>query len=292
MIPLQALKAIDILLRDVTKNKHILFGGIPFVLGGDFRQTPPVVHKGNKIKIIESSIKHFVKIHFKKLSLTQNMRADPNAKEFAEWLLKIGNGKESKHRQFGDDIIKLPDQIITKQKDEFINQLFGNVQNINDLKDICCLSTTNKIVNEMNIEIQDKILPGPVFKKVSIDEIVVQDPTEDPNQYPIEYLNSITPSGMPPHELQINQNSIVMLLRNLNLKAGLCNGTRLMVKKINEHSLVCEIISGNKNHIGSIVLIPKIELTSQGDDLPFVLKRFQFPLRLAFCMTINKVNSF
>jgi len=41
----------------------------------------------SKIKIIESSIKHFVKIHFKKLSLTQNMRADPNAKEFAEWVM-------------------------------------------------------------------------------------------------------------------------------------------------------------------------------------------------------------
>jgi hypothetical protein len=129
----------------------------------------------------------------KQIEKEEEAKSIPNAKEFAEWLLKIGNGKELKHRQFGDDIIKLPDQIITKQKDEFINQLFGNVQNINDLKDICCLSTTNKIAHEMNIEIQDKILPGEVFKKVSIDEIVMQDPTEDPNEYPIEYLNSITP---------------------------------------------------------------------------------------------------
>ena len=29
-------------------------------------------------------------------------------------------------------------------------------------------------------------------------------------------------------------------------------------------------------------------MTSKGNDLPFILKRRQFPIRLAFCMTMNK----
>ena len=35
-------------------------------------------------------------------------------------------------------------------------------------------------------------------------------------------------------------------------------------------------------------LIPRMTLTSGPDDFPFTLQRRQFPLRLAFAMTINK----
>jgi len=117
--PLYALKAVDYLLKDIMQN-NLLFGGKTFVMGGDFKQTPPVVHKGSKIKIVEASIKQFVKQYFKILKLKTNMRADPNAIEFADWLLKIGNGKEPTYKQFGDDTIKLPEKIISKTKEDLI----------------------------------------------------------------------------------------------------------------------------------------------------------------------------
>jgi hypothetical protein len=41
-------------------------------------------------------------------------------------------------------------------------------------------------------------------------------------------------------------------------------------------------------HIGSRVFIPWITLTPSDTNLPFVLKRRQFPIRVAFSMTINK----
>ena len=43
-----------------------------------------------------------------------------------------------------------------------------------------------------------------------------------------------------------------------------------------------------ENHIGNRVLVPRIDLRTKGNDLPFTLLRRQFPIRLAFCMTINK----
>lgn len=61
----------------------------------------------------------------------------------------------------------------------------------------------------------------------------------------MEFLNSITPSGMAPHVLKIKVGSIVMLLRNINMKQGLCNGTRLIIKQIYDNYLDVEIISGN-----------------------------------------------
>ena len=52
--------------------------------------------------------------------------------------------------------------------------------------------------------------------------------------YLLELLNEFEVTALPPHELQINvllkPNSIVILMRNLNLTKGICNGTRLMIK--------------------------------------------------------------
>lgn len=43
----------------------------------------------------------------------------------------------------------------------------------------------------------------------------------------IEFLNSSTPSGMPPHKLNLKIGAIIMLWRNINGKLGLCNRTGL-----------------------------------------------------------------
>ncbi|CAK5084802.1 unnamed protein product [Meloidogyne enterolobii] len=81
---------------------------------------------------------------------------------------------------------------------------------------------------------------------------------------------------------------MIMLVRNLNVKEGLCNGTRLQVANIGKYVLNCIIKSGDK--IGETTLIPRITLI-EDKKFPFVLKRHQFPIRLAFAFTINKSQS-
>ncbi|KAK9834745.1 hypothetical protein WJX74_009084 [Apatococcus lobatus] len=49
--------------------------------------------------------------------------------------------------------------------------------------------------------------------------------------YPMEFLNSLTPSGCPPHQLRLNDGLPNMLLRNLNNARGLANGTRLICRR-------------------------------------------------------------
>lgn len=49
-------------------------------------------------------------------------------------------------------------------------------------------------------------------------------------ELPTETFNSITPSGLPPHRLLLKPGCIVILLRNLDVPKGLCNGTRLKVR--------------------------------------------------------------
>lgn len=69
---------------------------------------------------------------------------------------------------------------------------------------------------------------------------------------------------------------------------GLCNGTRLICKSFQRHVIEAEIATGNK--IGKRVFIPRITLIPSDTGLPFDLKRRQFPIRLAFAMTINKAQ--
>jgi ATP-dependent DNA helicase PIF1 len=79
-----------------------------------------------------------------------------------------------------------------------------------------------------------------------------------------------------------------VVLRNLTLKDGLCNGTRLICKSFKPHVIEAEIITGSKK--GNTVFIPRIPLTPSEVDLPFDMRRLQFPVRLAYSMTINKAQ--
>src|SRR5258705_7988940 len=105
--------------------------------------------------------------------------------------------------------------------------------------------------------------------------------------YPIEFLNSLNPSGTAPHKLNLHIGSLIIFLRNLNTKRGLCNGTRLVVSDLKANLLIAKVLTGSAE--GKVVFIPRIDLTTDSD-LPFTLNiyRRQFPVKLAFAMTINK----
>ena len=202
--------------------------------------------------------------------------------EFPKWLLAIGNNEI-------DEFVPSEDMIST----DLVEDMYNENMTPEEMSKVAILASRNDEVNELNGRILSK-LPGEATVCCSIDsaQALGTDLTETSNEqvqlsFPPEYLNSLTPSGLPPHKLHLKKGAIVMLLRNLCISDGLCNGTRLIVRLIGQKILCCEILTGEK--AGNIVCIPRIVLDTCGDpDMPFTLKRLQFPVRLAFAMTINK----
>lgn len=137
-----------------------------------------------------------------------------------------------------------------------------------------------------------KEFPGEMIESIGQDAVTScdTDPISGEDimlRFQPEYLNKLNPTSLPKFKIKLKIGAVVMLIRNICIADGLCNGTRLIVRKVTNKLLYCTILTGDK--IGEAVTIPKITLnTKDNRDLPFILHRTQFPVRLAFAMTINK----
>ena len=149
------------------------------------------------------------------------------------------------------------------------------------------LATTNAYVDDINKLCLDT-LPGHEIILSSADSTVNQD---DAIHYPVEYINSLQTSGIPAHQLILKKGAVVMLLRNLNITGGLCNGTRLIIQDIINDRLIKATVANGEGK-GRTVLIPKIQ-TQPADSnyFGFEWQRPQFPVRVAFAMTICSGSS-
>nr|XP_051196713.1 uncharacterized protein LOC127310053 [Lolium perenne] len=288
----QAVEALDNSMRDIMSRPDLPFGGKMVVFGGDFRQVLPVVRKGSRAQIIGSLLRRsYLWDCMRHLKLVRNMRAHSDP-WFAEYLLRIGDGKEEAN---GDGDIRLPDKICvpcTGKKDTDLDTLIDNVfpslgANMSDPNYItsrAILSTRNDCVDRINLKMVNRF-QGDEMVYRSFD-CAVDDPH---NYYPPDFLNTLTPNGLPPHLLKLKINCPVILLRNIDPANGLCNGTRLVVRGFQRNVIDAEIVLGQ--HAGKRVFLPRIPLCPSDDEMfPFQFKRKQFPIKLSFAMTVNKAQ--
>ena len=108
--------------------------------------------------------------------------------------------------------------------------------------------------------------------------------------YPTDFINSLTPPGMLPNVMTLKVGALIMLLMNLHAgpSNGLQNDTCLIILKLENRLLEVKIANGV--HKGQCVLLPKITSVPSDSELPFSLKRHQFPIRPCFAMSTNKAQ--
>ncbi|CAN1750786.1 ATP-dependent DNA helicase PIF1 [Linum perenne] len=227
------------------------FGGKTVILGGDFRQTLPIVPNGGREDNLNASLtRSYLWNHCTLLELRTNMRVNSSSinmvsiyegLNFPEWVLAVGDGKICPIAHINHstmDWISIPEQfLIPKSINPIIDlvtrvypDLARNHQSVAYIRTRAIVTPTNQVVSSINDYVLTQI-PG--------DERI--------------YLSSDT----------LTTHAIVMLLRNLNPSAGLCNGTRILLTHLGEHTLRGLIIGGS-------------------------FERRQYPVRLCYAMTINK----
>lgn len=297
MVSHSIINLIDKYLRDATGNQHIIFGGKTIVFVGDWRQILPVVKLGsnaNQVRSIFKNWRHWSEI--RQLRLDENMRTGQNQIQFSSWLKDLGEGKNlhgCTHNRLTNKAVAIPQQCLVANESELIKKVFGvgniDVNNVDSFKNKAILCPKNVDALRINELILNKI-PGETTTYISSDELVSEDHDDDENliNYPIEFLNSLTPFGLPPHKLNLKVGSVIMLLRNLFVASGLCNGQRLIVRELKDNLIRASILVGQ--YAGSDVWIPRINMDSDRKDLPFKMSRRQFPVRLFFSMTVNKAQ--
>jgi ATP-dependent exoDNAse (exonuclease V) alpha subunit len=106
----------------------------------------------------------------------------------------------------------------------------------------------------------------------------------------VVFLHSLNASGLPIADLHLKVGCPVIILHNIDSKRGLCNGTRTTIVQMSNRLLEIRLITGD--HAGETALIPRITLSPSLTGLDFAIKlnRRQFPIQLAFAMTINKAQ--
>ncbi|UYV69316.1 hypothetical protein LAZ67_6003233 [Cordylochernes scorpioides] len=139
------------------------------------------------------------------------------------------------------------------------------------------LAPRNCVVDAINAQLLKEI-PGQSILYTSVDSTI---DAEDC------FLNSLEPSGMPPHHLELRVGVPIILLRDIDAPC-LCNGTRLCVKRLWPHVAEATILTGCFQN--EEVFIPRIPLIHDNKHSPLHFKRLQFPIRVSFAMSIYKAQ--
>ncbi|XP_066373981.1 uncharacterized protein [Miscanthus floridulus] len=200
------------------------FGGITVVLGGDFRQTLPVLPNAKKNEILSTSItrSHLWQL-CKIMRLTENMRlrspslSEPQRQklqEFAKWLLQVGEGtvpSSSPIDQTDASWITIPEYLLLPLEFRNLEGLISFVYDTSDSSEpaayLCeraILAPTNEIAAEINSHMIAKLTTEEMsyYSSDTIDDDTNNRATLEA-LYPTEFLNTLRLSGLPDHHLRL-----------------------------------------------------------------------------------------
>ncbi|XP_073045902.1 uncharacterized protein [Primulina eburnea] len=233
-------EALDKSMKDIMRfvnpsSLHLPFGGKTVVFGGDFRQILHVIPKDSRQDIVHATInssylwRHYI----------------PD-----ELLIKDGNDSiaaivESTYPSLDNNINNnayFQQRVILAPTLDVVQSIYEYMISLNHSEGKLYLSSNTTFQSDRNVDLLNDV-------------------------HTPEFLNGIRCSGVPNHELNLKVGTPVMLLRNIDHSLGLCNDTRLIVTRLENHVLEGQIITGSNG--GHKVLIPRISLMSSDPRLPF-----------------------
>ncbi|XP_018368655.1 PREDICTED: uncharacterized protein LOC108764776 [Trachymyrmex cornetzi] len=240
MAPRYVLEIMDRTLRDIMQN-NLYFDGKIVLVGGDFRQLLPIKERATRSEIINLSIKFSTLWpQFKIFSLTENVRTLPEEREFAQFLLDLGNGTLNDYSdnvqiperciaKIDSDMIKdiwymvndysdnvrIPERCIAKIDSDIIKDTYGDIithKRYNIIANHVILSARNADVDEINEKVVKLLDETTERIYTNVDILEINDNEDICEAITTEYLNSLNPTSLPPHELRLRKYTVIMLI--------------------------------------------------------------------------------
>ncbi|GFY45928.1 ATP-dependent DNA helicase [Trichonephila inaurata madagascariensis] len=146
----------------------------------------------------------------------------------------IGDGKVPEDTSTG--LIIMPCGQIVNSPDELLSKVYPNIQQ--NFKEQDWLS--HRAIPASRNDVVQKQLPRQEYAYKSIDCILNDD---EAVLYPIEFFNSIQTPDLQAHNLILKVGAPIMLIRNIDAPR-LCNGTRLIGKKLMQHVIQATVLTG------------------------------------------------
>nr|XP_043626130.1 uncharacterized protein LOC122597620 [Erigeron canadensis] len=237
MIHKHCFEALDRTMRDILRStqpnsEDKVFGGKVVVFGGDFRQILPVIPKGIRSMIVNASLNSsHIWHHCKVLKLTVNMRLKVGTQqdlqeiqEFAEWILKVGDGVLGDEND-GEAEIQIPKDLLVAESNDPLSKLinFTYPDMLNSLQDPmffqqrAILAPTHDVVGTINEKLLE-MMPGEEMTYLSSDNLCESEDTNatDAALFSSEVINGLRLARLSNHKLVLKVGVPVMLLRNLD----------------------------------------------------------------------------
>ncbi|XP_024964396.1 uncharacterized protein LOC112504681 [Cynara cardunculus var. scolymus] len=201
---------------------------------------------------------------------------------FANWISDLGEGKVGGDND-GEAVIKIPhDLLITDSMDpisaliQFVYpSILENINNSSYFQERAILTPKHEVVQEIN-DCLLSLFPEDEKEYLSSDMLCESEQLHDQfdkTLYSFDVLNGLKLSCIPNHKILLKVGVPIMLLRNIDQKSGLCNGTRLRVLSLGNRVIEAQVISGS--NIGSWTFIPRMSLTPKGFHSNFEGDNFQ-----------------
>uniref|UniRef100_A0A915CSR2 ATP-dependent DNA helicase n=1 Tax=Ditylenchus dipsaci TaxID=166011 RepID=A0A915CSR2_9BILA len=88
---------------------------------------------------------------------------------------------------------------------------------------------------------------------------------------------------LPPHRLQLRVGAVVILMRNVNIQQGLCNGTRMIITRLGNDVIECKVMTESSAMRGQTYTLNRFKFEyhdtrTNGSGLHFW--RIQFPVNV------------
>ncbi len=170
-------------------------------------------------------------------------------REFTKWVLNVGDGNLpaiAEEEGVDPDWIKIPSHMKLPTEDCSLRGLIRTIyldhrchsgdamylmqRNILAPKNIDVDEVNNAILESLSEELHTYLSANsltPIEESASVAARVSMD-----SLYPVEFLNTLQFNSIANHKLELKVGVPILLLRNFDQSIGLCNGTRLIVKRL------------------------------------------------------------